>query len=198
MRPQSIAIFDFDGTITSKDTLGPFIIFTRGRWRYYLGLVLLSPILIGFFLKLVSRHKVKESLFTFFFKSTSAALFDEWSRKFVRKKLPGLIRAKALERIRFHLSNNDKVLVVSASPESWVKQWAALNGCDALGTCLEKENGKLTGKISGKNCQGVEKVYRINEFLNMENYDKISTYGDTPGDRPFLQLGHFRHYKPFR
>ena len=44
---KTIAVFDFDGTITTKDTLLYFILFTRGYWAFMMGFFLYSPLLEG-------------------------------------------------------------------------------------------------------------------------------------------------------
>ena len=67
-----------------------------------------------------------------------------------------------------------------------------------LGTKLMTRNGKITGKIDGKNCHGSEKVCRIEERYNLSDYTDIYCYGDTRGDKPMLELGTIKFYKPFR
>jgi phosphatidylglycerophosphatase C len=64
----SIAFFDFDGTITTKDTLAELLKFQKGKFKYYVGLVFLSPALILYKLGLISNHRAKEILLEFFFK----------------------------------------------------------------------------------------------------------------------------------
>ena len=51
---KAIAFFDFDGTITTKDTLLEFIRFSKGRFRFYLGFLLYSPYLIAYKIKLIA------------------------------------------------------------------------------------------------------------------------------------------------
>ena len=51
---KNIAVFDFDGTITNKDTLLYFILFTKGYWAFMVGFLLYSPLLIAFKLRSVS------------------------------------------------------------------------------------------------------------------------------------------------
>ena len=64
---KTIAVFDFDGTITTKDTLLYFILFTRGYWAFMMGFFLYSPLLIAFKLRLYPNWKVKQALFSYFF-----------------------------------------------------------------------------------------------------------------------------------
>lgn len=42
-----IAVFDFDGTVTTKDTLLEFIKFVRGPVSFYAGFLRYAPQLLG-------------------------------------------------------------------------------------------------------------------------------------------------------
>jgi hypothetical protein len=52
----TLALFDFDGTLTDRDSLPDFIIHAVGWVRYVFGLFVLSPILALYLLKLI-RNK---------------------------------------------------------------------------------------------------------------------------------------------
>src|SRR4051812_6394354 len=95
----SIAFFVFDGTITSKDTLAEIIKFAKGKLNYYVGLLILSPILISYKTKLLSNHRAKEIMLQFFFKGTDVSKFNEICNQFAEKKLPALLRQQALKQI---------------------------------------------------------------------------------------------------
>jgi hypothetical protein len=70
-----IIAFDFDGTITSRDTFFEFIKFIKGEKRFYTGLLLYSPLLIAYKMKLYPNWKVKEKIFSYFFKGISMPEF---------------------------------------------------------------------------------------------------------------------------
>lgn len=195
---KSIAFFDFDGTITYKDTLFEIIKYQKGSLALYIGLLKLSPWLIAFKLQLISNDKAKQKLLTHFFKDTQLADFQNKCDAFIAEKLPGLIRHQALQQIKEHLQNNTLVVVVSASALNWVEGWCRQNNIICIATKLEVREGKLTGKIEGKNCHGAEKVNRIKAHFILDAYETISAYGDTKGDKPMLSLATFAHYKPFR
>lgn len=89
-------------------------------------------------------------------------------------------------------------MVVSASPENWIQKWSFSEGLELIASKLEVNNGKITGKILGKNCHGVEKLKRIKEKYIIEDYKVIYAYGDTSGDRPMLNVATHSFYKPFR
>lgn len=195
---KGIAFFDFDGTITTKDTLLQFIKFTEGSFRFYLGFFLRIHYLVAYKIKLVSNQVAKEKILEFFFKNRPVFEFNEKCTVFAQNVLPGLIRPKALEEIR-KLKNRDiVVVVVSASPENWIKDWAAMQGVELIASRLETSGGKLTGRILGKNCHGPEKVRRIQDKYEMTEYTEIYAYGDTSGDKDMLKLAHNSFYKPFR
>jgi phosphatidylglycerophosphatase C len=195
---KAIAFFDFDGTITTKDSLLEFIRFSKGSLRFYLGFLLYSPYLIAYKIKLISNQSAKEKILQFFFHDTDENEFKEKCRSFSETILPQLIRPKAVKEIKTLQQNGTIVVVVSASPENWICHWAELMQVELIASQLEVKDGKITGKILGKNCHGEEKVRRIKAVYNLSDYDEIVAYGDTSGDRPMLQLGSLGHYKPFR
>jgi phosphatidylglycerophosphatase C len=195
---RSIAFFDFDGTITSKDTLAEIIKFAKGKNNYYKGLLLLMPILFSYKTKLLSNHRAKEILLQYFFYGTDVNVFNEICNRFTKEKLPALIRKQALEEIHQHQRNNTKIVVVSASPVNWVSPWCKQLNIDCIATRLEVKNEKITGNILGRNCSGKEKVSCIKAKYNLADYSKIYAYGDTHGDLPMLALSTHKFYKPFK
>lgn len=198
-----IAFFDFDGTITTKDSLLEFIRFSKGKVRFGLGFVLNSPWLVAMKLKIISNQAAKERILTHFFRKQTLASFGRQCDEFAGNHLPGLIRPKALTEINRLLEAGATVVIVSASPENWIKQWAGRIGTDLIATRLKvftDSNGeiRLTGSIEGANCHGEEKVNRIRERFALPDYKEIYAYGDTSGDKPMLQLGTVSFFRPFR
>lgn len=195
---RTIAFFDFDGTITRKDTLFEIIRFQKGSRALYLGLIKLSPWLIAMKLRMISNAVTKEKMLTFFFKGTPLHNFQEQCNRFIENQLPSLIRPGALREINKHKQSNTTVVVVTASAENWVEGWCRQNGIICIATKLEVRENKITGKINGRNCNGIEKVNRIKACFQLDRYDTIIVYGDTKGDKEMLSLATFAYYKPFR
>ncbi|RZM20607.1 MAG: HAD family hydrolase [Pedobacter sp.] len=194
---KDIAFFDFDGTITRKDTMIEFIRFAKGNRAYMIGLAMLSPWLAGMKAGVFSNEFAKEKMLGYFFKGMKLEEFDLLCGLFSEKLLPGLIRPDAMVAIGEHLSKGTEVIVVSASAENWVKQWATRNGLKYLCTKLVCTNGILTGKIDGLNCNGAEKVNRIKQVYDPADYENIYCYGDTSGDKEMLQLANHPFYRVF-
>ena len=195
---KTIAFFDFDGTITTSDTMLELIKFAKGKPAYYLGMIILSPYLIALKCGLVTATAAKEKLLSLFFGKIPLNEFNNTCTEFSDKILPGLIRRAALNKIKEHQDNNDEVVVVCASAENWISQWCLRNNINYLATRLEVINGKLSGKLSGPNCNGEEKAIKIRSAYDLSQYDEIYAYGDSSGDKAMLGLATKSFYKPFR
>src|SRR5689334_4721312 len=97
MKKQALALFDFDGTITSRDTLLEFIYHSKGPFAYFLGFLLLSPALVAMKLGLISNSKAKEWVLKLFFYRESLETFNKACGEFAQTRLPFLIRRRAIE-----------------------------------------------------------------------------------------------------
>lgn len=192
-----IAFFDFDGTITHKDTLLEFIRFAKGDIGFYAGFLLYSPALVAFKLKMISNQTAKQLILRHFFNKMPMSRFTQLCNEFAVKVIPGLVRYKALHELQELEKQNFRIVVVSASAENWVKIWSEKMGYDYIATRLETVSDSITGRISGINCFGQEKVERINQQYKLSDYSEIYCYGDSAGDRPMLALGTKSFFKPF-
>jgi phosphatidylglycerophosphatase C len=195
---KSIAFFDFDGTITTKDTFLEFIKFSKGQTSFFLGFIILSPILILFKLGLVKNWRAKELTLRYFFAGTNLEEFNIVCVNFCNDRLPQLIREKALIEIQRHQQSNTPIYIVSASPENWLIPWCNKMNLKLISTQLEIIDGKITGRISGFNCHGREKENRIRSLIALDQYENIFAYGDSSGDKELLALANNAFYKPFR
>ena len=193
-----IAFFDFDGTITTKDTLLEVIKYQKGNLFFYIGFLLNAPFLIAFKLKIIRNSTAKQMVLKFFFNKTPLSLFQKRCDDFAVEKLPALIRPKALNEIKKLKELNAEVVIVSASAANWLQQWANEVGAKLICTNLQIKNEKLTGNIEGENCHGEEKAKRINAAYDLSQYDEIYCYGDSSGDKPMLAIGTHSFYRPFR
>ena len=191
--------FDFDGTITTKDTFIAFIRFVKGDLRTFLGLLLYAPILIMMKLKLYPNWKAKQQLFTYFFKGMNMKEFKLKCNEFARHNKT-LIRPLALIEIQKALKEGEKVIIITASIDMWVRPFFSELDKDIriVGTKIEEKEGKVTGHFVTRNCYGAEKVNRLKEIMpNRDSYELIS-YGDSRGDKELLEYADKGYFKPFR
>ncbi len=205
MEKEKLYCFDFDGTLTTRDTLIEFIKYTKGKTRFLLGFLLYSPLLVLMKLHLYPNWKAKQKVFKYFFGGMPIETFNAKCKAFANANL-FLLRPIGLKLIHKCLEKQQKVYIVSASIDNWVTPFfihLGLEGAHILGTQIEVKNGKVTGHFLSPNCYGVEKVARICQDLSLtpeqarEKYD-ILAFGDSEGDREMLSFAHTAHYKPFR
>lgn len=197
MKSEHLVLFDFDGTLTTRDTLLEFCKFHAGALKFSYGLLVLLPVLIGERMKLIPSQRAKEIFLSHFIGGLTITQFNEVCQKFTNH-LANLIRSKAMVAIEDYRKQNARIIIVSASPENWIIPWAKLYNLEVIATRLLIVNERVTGKILGKNCNGEEKVNRILEILNTLDYPKIIAFGDSKGDLPMLGLAHQKFFKPFR
>jgi len=194
----TLSLFDFDGTITTDDSLIKFIRFVVGDAKFMWGMIFLSPMLTAYKLKLLPNYKAKQYMLSYFFKGISETKFMRVASEYSLKHIDTILRLKAMEKITWHKEQGHKVVVVSASIEYCLKPWCDKNNLELIATKLEIKDGIVTGKFLSKNCYGIEKSHRVKETYNLNDYDYIYGYGDTRGDKELLELADESFYKPFR
>ena len=191
-----IAFFDFDGTITYKDSTINFIRFIKGNTKFFIGIFVLSPFLLLYKLNIISNNATKNIIIKYYFKDMSIEYFRKMAEKFSLKYIDDIVRDKAIKRIKWHKEQGHTVVIVSASIDLWLMPWCYRNNINLISTKLETKNSKISG-ICDKNCFGSEKVNRINREYNLSNYDYIYAYGNSKGDYEMLEIADEKYYKPF-
>lgn len=184
----SLAVFDLDGTITTKDTFLEFIKYEKGDLQYYLGLAILSPFIIAYYLKLLPNYVLKEKFFNYYFKGVEASYLKEKGDKYSELEIPKITRSGAKTVLDWHQSQGHIILVLSASADIWLRKWCEVNQFKLICTRFEVKNNVYTGRLQGKNCFGEEKRIQLKHYLNGKNYNYIYGYGDSSADQYFLEL----------
>ena len=192
---QFLYAFDFDGTLTTRDTLLEFIRYARGNARFTWGFLLHSPILILMLLHLYPNWKAKQHIFAYFFKGMKESDFDRYCQDFAAKNRH-LLRVHGIEAVENALQEGSDVAIVSASINRWVQPF--FPHTRVIGTEIEVENGLLTGRFLTPNCYGKEKVTRLRKVFPDLARRHVIAFGDSQGDRELLQVAAEAHYKPFR
>ena len=188
-KTRTVAVFDFDGTLTTKDTLLEFIKYARGEWRFFCGFLLYSPILLLMKIHLYPNWRAKQRIFSYFFKGMGYGQFQELGRQFA-DKIETFRREEVIDKLCEHVNNGDTVYVITASIDDWVRPWCEKNKVSGiLGTKIEKDaNNLITGRFLTKNCYGAEKVNRLTDVEpNRKDYT-LFAYGDSRGDKEMLSF----------
>ena len=184
-----VAAFDFDGTLTVRDMLVPFLIGLAGRRA-------MVPLLGGAGSELLrsggrSRDAAKATVLRRVMAGRPAIDVAEAGRRYADTLLPRL-RPDGLERVRWHQQRGDRVVLVSASLGVYLRPLAdelGLDGVEAVELVADAD-GLLTGAMTGPNCRGPEKVVRLDRWLERAGLHRsgieLWAYGDSPGDDELL------------
>ena len=124
MDKKKVVAFDFDGTLTKKDSFVEFIKFSKGPIHFYSSLPIILYYWIVCKLGFVSRDIAKENIFGFYFKGMSILEFDDYCQKF-QFVIDGFLKQNAITSLNSYLENNYETVIISASVENWIKPWAA-------------------------------------------------------------------------
>lgn len=195
--PKTLAVFDFDGTLTGSDSLFHFLYFMCGIYRLFTGAIILLPVFTGMKTGRISNSGAKEKILEYFFKGCDQEDFDHKSRKFAQTKLPAIMRTNALEKLYWHKDHGHEVVVVSASLENYLVPWCDRMGVNCIGTKLLVRDGKIAGSYNGRNCYGPEKARRLKSAYELDQFNRIYVYGDSRGDREILELATDQFYRYF-
>ena len=122
---------------------------------------------------------------------------EKKSLLFLKKNYPKIIRPNALKFIKEIDKKNTKCLLVTASLDIWVKPFAEKWEMQLLSTEVLFENGVFTGKFKTKNCNGKEKVNRIQQAIQDEKFSKKIAFGDTSGDKEMFSWADESFYRFF-
>ena len=195
---EQIYIYDFDGTLTRRDSFLDFIRYTCGSRSLYCGLLLFSPLLILMKLQLYANGRAKERLFTHFFQGMSIRVFDDLCAKYGLSRADLLLDA-ARKAVNEVASNGYRIFIFSASVDRWVLPFFRdVPNVTVIGTQIEVENGLVTGRFSTPNCYGAEKVRRIQALLPYREQYKLIAHGDSRGDKEMLNYADQGYFRPFR
>ena len=198
MNRGNLVLFDFDGTITRRDSFLLFIRYACGEIRFVTGCVAHLPAIVGYLCNRYPNDRLKEDFLRYFFAGWQPGRLEQLATAFTRERLPAILRPAALECIGQHRRAGDRIVLVSATPAVILRPWCREQGMDLVATELEISDARLTGRISGKNCWGEEKVRRIRSRYVIADYGAVYAYGDSQGDIPMLHLADHPFYRPFR
>ena len=193
---RTVAAFDFDGTISRRDSLLPFLQHVCGANRLFRALGAVAPgVLAGVARGRLDRDAAKDAVLVRLLAGRPLTEVAEAGERFAEVLLDGRLRLDTLSRVEHHRTEGHELVIVSASPAVYLEPLGERLGFDAvLATRLEvAADGRLTGRMEGRNCRGPEKVARLSEWLAGDR-PRVVAYGDSSGDRELLARADEAHF----
>jgi len=182
----TVAAFDVDGTITTRDCVVPFMRRVTGARRIAPRLGVRPDRLVPVLARR-DRDRLKALAAAAAFRGQRYEDLCVAGASFAEMVHERWLRSDTLETLRRHREYGDRTVLVSASFEVYLRPLAGLLGVDeVLATRLAVRDGIATGALDGANCRGPEKVARLHGWLGDRSTVRVVAYGDSAGDREML------------
>lgn len=194
---RELHLFDFDGTITSRDSLLDFGQFAVGKRRSQMYFAMVMPMLLLMKMRIVSNGNSKQKFLELHFKGKTEAEMKLLADQYLHHSLKsGLMHPAALEKIGQLRKEEAEICIVSASLDTWLRPFADHLHMGLICTKGKYENGLFVG-IDGHNCNYGYKAKMVKQRYNLYDYGKVVAYGDSAGDDALFSIADERHFKPF-
>lgn len=184
-----VAVFAFDGTLTTKQSIWRFLYHVVGPWRFFTTLIILAPMFLRLALHKMNAVQLCQLLPYYFLKGEAENKIKRVSRRFVNRSLPACMNTKALRQLDWHQKQGHTTILVGDAPECYLTPWGQEKGFDYIaGSQFEILNGHLTGHLTTQNCNAEEKVNRLIKILgNLQQY-RIYTYASGLANQSLLSI----------
>ena len=195
---QPIVAFDFDGTLTVRDSFTAFLRRRAGGRRWALGLVRLAPATAAY-ARDRDRGAIKAAAVKEFLEGVSRAELEADAQAYARRAWAKLMRPDALKVWADWGRRGAHRVIVTASPALTVAPFARRLGAEGLlGTELTFDaEDRVTGHFESPNCRGEEKVRRLRAAYGSD-VRLAAAYGDTSGDAEMLAIADEAGFRMFK
>ena len=194
----TVAAFDFDETLTKRDTVVPFLRRFTSTHRFAVSLLPHTLRLLPMATRR-DRDRLRALATDIVFRDRAVEELDAEAASWGVTIAETLLRADMVARLRWHVEQGHRVVIVTASYEHYVRVVAKVLGdVDVVGTRLEVADGRCTGRLDGANCRGPEKLRRLEAWMRANGLDRndvtLYAYGDSSGDRELLAAADHPHW----
>jgi phosphatidylglycerophosphatase C len=183
-KTRRLAVFDLDGTLSRRDTFGPFVLWLlRRQPQRWLRLPLLLGPLLAFTLRIYDRGQLKGAVIHLLFAGLQRQRVEVWAMDFAQHAVSELMFRDSLNALRSHIAAGDHTVLLSASPDLYVPHIArALGTSDAICTEIRWLGDRLDGRLLSRNRRGSEKT-RVLETLRAQHPGlPVIAYGNSTPD----------------
>lgn len=181
----NFAIFDVDYTIVNGDSMLLMLLFGIKKKPviiFYIPIILVKSVfaLLGIIDKRIAKDAINIPL---------KYLEEKELEQFYNEVILKNINIQVMKALKEHKKNGYYILLVSASAEAYLNYFTEHDYIDSV---IGTKVNRINNKIDGENCKGIEKVKRINEYLEENNleidFENSFAYSDSLSDKPMLSL----------
>jgi len=195
--PPPVVAFDFDGTLTVRDSYTAFLKWRTPGSAWVLGGLKLIPAAVSYLFHR-DRGRIKAAATRVYLAGVSRERLEADARRFAELHSRSLLRPDAMIAWKRWRKERVRLVIVTASPEIVVAPFArGLGADDLLGTHLAfDERDRVTGAFASPNCRGPEKVVRLRAAFG-DDVRIRAAYGDTGGDTEMLAAAEEPYFRVF-
>lgn len=184
----SLALFDFDGTITDEDMFTLFLNYSASGSRKWLGKVVIMPFYVLYKAGIISARRIRPIASFIAFSGRETKQVQALGEHFARDVIPRHLRREAQNKLDWHRQQADTIVVVSASLNAYLKPWCKAHSYHLLCSEILSDKARMNGLYRNGDCSLERKAARVRETFNLSQYKAIYAYGDTHEDIPMLKL----------
>ena len=187
---KKVVIFDFDHTITKKDSFNDFLKYTFKN-KFYFVMLKSALWIILYKFNIISNAKVKTKIFQSFYKNKDYNQYSKDCQKYVQNQLDNIIKDNMKNLISSYHNNKYQLILLSASFKEWLEPWAKKNNFDkVICSSFVINNNVIDGNIlENYSCYSKNKLKMLKENVpDILYYEDIIAYGDSKSDKYFMDI----------
>jgi HAD superfamily hydrolase (TIGR01490 family) len=187
---KNLALFDFDGTLCSKDSFTGFIFHALSKRHIIKQSIKILPWIQAYYLKAYPAPAMRSKLFRAMFSNADVLELQQFAQHYA-SSLMSQLNPALLKQLRQHQALGDDVVLVSASIDVYLKAVCELLDIALICTETEQINQVYTGQYLTPDCSSEQKKQRILEQYNVQEYAVIYAYGNSIEDYEMLSLADY-------
>lgn len=183
-----LVLFDFDGTLTTKDMYTKFILFSATPVRLLLGIIFMSPLYLLYKLGVIAPRKLRPVVSFFAFAGRSKQQVDAIGLRYAQSIIPNYLCSHALQTLKLHQQQGAKIVLVSASLDLYLKPWCQMMNIELICSQMASNNMRYTGHYLAGDCSCSAKADKVTQQFVLTQFSSVYAYGDTKEDLAMLAL----------
>ncbi len=187
----NLALFDFDGTLCTRDSFTGFIFFALSKRHILRQGIKILPWIQAYYLKLYPAHAMRPKLFAAMFKQADVPALQNLAQEYAELLVDDL-NPLLLQQLQQHQALGDRVVLVSASIDLYLQPLCAVLGIELICTQTEIKDQQFTGYYASPDCSREQKKQRILNQFNLKEFQHIYAYGNSEEDLDMLSLADHR------
>ncbi|MGP8308817.1 HAD family hydrolase [Vibrio sp. YIC-376] len=187
----SLALFDFDGTITRQDMFSLFLHYSASGFRKKVGGIVIIPFYLLYKLGILPARFMRPITSFIAFSGKETQEVKAIGTQFANDIIPRHLRSEAIDKLDWHRQQGDIIVVVSASLNLYLQPWCEANGYYLLCSELDTKKATISGVYLKGDCSLERKVARVKAAFSLSDFASVYAYGDTHEDIPMLKLADY-------